>query len=244
MSAQSPADLPLGTAAPAFDLTGVDGARHTLASARGPNGLVVMFICNHCPYVQAVAAEDGPRCARSRRVGCRQHRDFEQRRGHVSRGFVREHEDVRRAARVRLSVHVRRIAGRRASVPCGEHAEFFGFDRDMKLAYHGRLDDSGRFAKKAAARALRSDVRRGRRSRRAGRAEYGDRLLDQVESRLIEKQVPRCARDEAKMQVPRCACMVFVRTHGECCESAGVEERCSVSAIMDGRTPESFPPHH
>ncbi|OGA55613.1 MAG: alkyl hydroperoxide reductase [Betaproteobacteria bacterium RIFCSPLOWO2_12_FULL_65_14] len=37
-----------------FDLPGVDGARHTLASARGPNGLLVMFICNHCPYVKAV----------------------------------------------------------------------------------------------------------------------------------------------------------------------------------------------
>ena len=37
-----------------FDLPGVDGRRHTTASARGPNGLVVMFICNHCPYVKAV----------------------------------------------------------------------------------------------------------------------------------------------------------------------------------------------
>lgn len=37
-----------------FDLPGVDGRRHSLASARGPNGLLVMFICNHCPYVKAV----------------------------------------------------------------------------------------------------------------------------------------------------------------------------------------------
>jgi peroxiredoxin len=37
-----------------FDLPGVDGKRHTLASAGGPNGLLVMFICNHCPYVKAV----------------------------------------------------------------------------------------------------------------------------------------------------------------------------------------------
>jgi peroxiredoxin len=37
-----------------FDLPGVDGKHHTLASARGPNGLLVMFICNHCPYVKAV----------------------------------------------------------------------------------------------------------------------------------------------------------------------------------------------
>ncbi|MBN2647847.1 MAG: thioredoxin family protein [Thiotrichales bacterium] len=39
-----------------FALTGVDGNRHTLASARGPNGLLVMFICNHCPYVKAIQA--------------------------------------------------------------------------------------------------------------------------------------------------------------------------------------------
>src|SRR6266478_8271046 len=40
--------------APHFDLPGVDGKRHGLAAVRGPNGLVVMFICNHCPYVKAV----------------------------------------------------------------------------------------------------------------------------------------------------------------------------------------------
>ena len=37
-----------------FDLPGVDGKRHSLRSAAGPNGLLVMFICNHCPYVKAV----------------------------------------------------------------------------------------------------------------------------------------------------------------------------------------------
>jgi peroxiredoxin len=37
-----------------FDLLGVDGKRHTLASAKGKNGLLVMFICNHCPYVKAI----------------------------------------------------------------------------------------------------------------------------------------------------------------------------------------------
>ena len=37
-----------------FDLPGVDAKRHSLSSVRGPNGLLVMFICNHCPYVKAV----------------------------------------------------------------------------------------------------------------------------------------------------------------------------------------------
>ncbi|MGE5466663.1 MAG: thioredoxin family protein [Ignavibacteria bacterium] len=43
-----------GWRAAPFDLPGVDGKRHTLESVRGPNGLLVMFICNHCPYVKAV----------------------------------------------------------------------------------------------------------------------------------------------------------------------------------------------
>src|SRR5215510_10701785 len=44
----------LGTSAPSFDLPGTDGKRHSLASVLGRNGTVVMFICNHCPYVKAV----------------------------------------------------------------------------------------------------------------------------------------------------------------------------------------------
>ena len=37
-----------------FDLPGVDGQNWTLENARGPNGLLVMFICNHCPYVKSI----------------------------------------------------------------------------------------------------------------------------------------------------------------------------------------------
>jgi peroxiredoxin len=36
-----------------FALTGVDGKTWSLADVRGPNGTVVVFICNHCPYVKA-----------------------------------------------------------------------------------------------------------------------------------------------------------------------------------------------
>ncbi|HVY05905.1 MAG TPA: thioredoxin family protein [Burkholderiales bacterium] len=43
-----------GWKAPGFDLPGTDGKRHTLSSTSGPNGTLVMFICNHCPYVKAV----------------------------------------------------------------------------------------------------------------------------------------------------------------------------------------------
>ncbi|MDO9371687.1 MAG: thioredoxin family protein [Gammaproteobacteria bacterium] len=43
-----------GRPAPDFSLPGVDGKQWTLAQCRGEKGLLVMFICNHCPYVQAV----------------------------------------------------------------------------------------------------------------------------------------------------------------------------------------------
>lgn len=41
---------------PAIDaaLPGVDGRQHSIFGQAGPNGLVVAFICNHCPYVKAV----------------------------------------------------------------------------------------------------------------------------------------------------------------------------------------------
>ncbi len=37
-----------------FVLPGVDGRRYNLAAAKGENGLLLMFICNHCPYVKAI----------------------------------------------------------------------------------------------------------------------------------------------------------------------------------------------
>ena len=40
--------------APDFTLPGVDGRQWTLQQCSGDKGLVVMFICNHCPYVKAV----------------------------------------------------------------------------------------------------------------------------------------------------------------------------------------------
>ena len=43
-----------GWKAPSFALPGVDGKTYSLADVRGKNGTLVMFICNHCPYVKAV----------------------------------------------------------------------------------------------------------------------------------------------------------------------------------------------
>ena len=37
-----------------FELPGVDGEQYSLDNVRGNNGMLIMFICNHCPYVLAV----------------------------------------------------------------------------------------------------------------------------------------------------------------------------------------------
>ena len=37
-----------------FSLPGTDGKRYTLENTRGEKGLLVMFICNHCPYVKSI----------------------------------------------------------------------------------------------------------------------------------------------------------------------------------------------
>lgn len=43
-----------GWKAPEFNLRGIDGKRYTPDNICGKNGLLVMFICNHCPYVKSI----------------------------------------------------------------------------------------------------------------------------------------------------------------------------------------------
>jgi thiol-disulfide isomerase/thioredoxin len=50
--------MPLGTIAPDFDLPDtITGSHKTLQSLKGEKGTVVMFICNHCPYVLHVKGQ-------------------------------------------------------------------------------------------------------------------------------------------------------------------------------------------
>lgn len=50
---ESVASLKTGDAAPDFDLLGIDGKRHSLSEYGGRAALLVVFMCNHCPYVKA-----------------------------------------------------------------------------------------------------------------------------------------------------------------------------------------------
>ena len=46
--------LPLGTKMPSFNLLGIDGGMYTNEIFDGKKGSLVMFICNHCPFVKHV----------------------------------------------------------------------------------------------------------------------------------------------------------------------------------------------
>jgi len=49
--------LPLGTQAPSFSLPATDGGTVSLADFAGRDSILVIFLCNHCPYVKHVADE-------------------------------------------------------------------------------------------------------------------------------------------------------------------------------------------
>ena len=51
-AAETPATLPLGAVAPDFNLRGVDGKKYSLKTFRKADLLVVVFTCNHCPTAQ------------------------------------------------------------------------------------------------------------------------------------------------------------------------------------------------
>jgi peroxiredoxin len=55
--ASAPPICDFGWKAVDFRLPSTDGKTYTLADVAGPKGLLIAFICNHCPYVKAIAAK-------------------------------------------------------------------------------------------------------------------------------------------------------------------------------------------
>ena len=125
-----------------FDLPGLDGERHTLATARGPNGLLVMFICNHCPYVKAVIDRIVRDCAELSRHGIGSVAIMSNDPAAYPEDSV---ENMKRIARERafpfpyLFDETQQVARAYRAV-CTP--EFFGFNAALELQYHGRLDAS------------------------------------------------------------------------------------------------------
>ena len=144
----------LGMSATPFDLAGTDGARHSLDSARGANGTVVMFICNHCPYVKAVIDKIVRDMAELRPHGVGSIAIMSNDPAEYAEDSFENMKAV--AARHRFPfpyvVDVTQDVARAYGAVCTP--DFFGYDKDLKLVYRGRLDASGRSPDPAAAREL------------------------------------------------------------------------------------------
>src|SRR6266480_1049714 len=144
----------LGWKAQSFDLMGVDGRRHTLDSVRGRNGLLVMFICNHCPYVKAVIDKIVRDAGELKLHGigsvaiCSNDPD----------DYPEDSFDNMKAIAARLRLPFPYLWDETQEIAKAYGAvctpDFFGYSADLKLQYRGRLDDSGRSAKPDAPREL------------------------------------------------------------------------------------------
>lgn len=142
---------------PAIDtvLPGIDGKNHSILGQAGPNGLVVAFICNHCPYVKAVisrivrdaadlrAEGIGFVAINSNDAGTYPEDSFDNMKRFAAAHrfpFLYLHDEDQKAARIYGA----------ACTP-----DFFGFNREFKLQYRGRLDAS---RKEAGPSDLRRDL--------------------------------------------------------------------------------------
>ena len=122
MAARESRMLALGTPAPDFALTDATGKRFALRDFAGSKGLLVAFICNHCPFVKHLLEGFVAVCARVRPQGHRHRRHQPQRWRRVPGGQCAEHGAGRGPEGVHLPLPHRRDAGGGEGVPGDLHA--------------------------------------------------------------------------------------------------------------------------
>ena len=142
--AATPPPPVLGIKAPDFTLPGVDGADHSLADLAGENGTVVVFICNHCPYVKAItdrlaAAADAISefgvsmiAINSNDATTYPEDSFDKMKVFAAEGgfsFPYLHDESQAVAKAYDAVCT---------------PDFFGYNADLELQYRGRLDEGRR----------------------------------------------------------------------------------------------------
>ena len=131
-----------GRLAPDFNLPGVDGRRWTRDDCKGDKGLMVMFICNHCPYVKAVidriirdARDLEPLGIRCVAIMSNDPSDYPE----------DSFDNMRRIAQ-ELNFPFPYLLDETQEVAKAYGAvctpDFFGYNGDLKLEYRGRVDES------------------------------------------------------------------------------------------------------
>ena len=194
--------LPLGTKAPDFSLPNVDGRTVSLADFAGSPALLVIFMCNHCPYVKHVAAGLAQlgRDYQTKSVAIvginsndaagypadspEQMVHEAENRGYMFPYLYDETQEVAKAYRA-------------ACTP-----DFFLFDKDQKLVYRGQMDASrpGFGHSGDRQRPAGGDRRGARRQAVAQRTEAEHRLQYQMASR--QRAGLFRARDEVNHSLP------------------------------------------
>jgi peroxiredoxin len=137
------ADVPtvLGTSAPEFRLPATDGKTYALEDVAGPRGTVIVFMCNHCPYVKAVV----DRLVQAARALMTEGVGFAAICSNDAESYPEDSFDnMRRFAKAHdlpfAYLHDESQAVARAyGAVCTP--DFFGYDAERKLKYRGRLDE-------------------------------------------------------------------------------------------------------
>ncbi|MCB1354646.1 MAG: thioredoxin family protein [Rhodobacteraceae bacterium] len=143
-----------GWRAVGFALPDTEGRVWRLEELKGPKGLLLMFICNHCPYVLAIAdklrAEAEDLKALSIGVAAICSNDAS---AYPADSFEKMGEFARAHRFSFPYLHdADQVVARAYRAECTP--DFFGFNADLELQYRGQLDDSGRRAKPDARREL------------------------------------------------------------------------------------------
>lgn len=134
--------LPLGTSAPDFSLSECDGGTVSLADLSGKEALLVIFMCNHCPYVKHVA--DGVKAltddylAKGVSVVAISSNDADEY-PDDSPAAMSSEKQTRGYGFPYLYDADQSVA---ASYAAACTPDFYLFDKDLKLAYRGQMDSS------------------------------------------------------------------------------------------------------
>lgn len=131
-----------GWPAPDFSLTDTSGRQQTLTSLRGPKGLLLMFICNHCPYVKAVI----DRIVRDARELQAMGFGVAAIMSNDSAAYPEDSLENMQALAKAMDFSFPYLYDSTQDVARAYDAvctpDFFGFNADLQLQYRGRLDAS------------------------------------------------------------------------------------------------------
>ena len=138
-----------------FSLPCVDGKTYSLKDAAGPNGLLVMFICNHCPYVKAVIQRIVRDVAELKQLGV----------GAIAvmsndpAEYPEDSFENMKRVTADLGFPMPYVLDETQEVAKAYGAvctpDFFGFNAGLELQYRGRLDES---RKETAPEGVRRDL--------------------------------------------------------------------------------------